>query len=71
MYALMLAQCPVCKNGFACNPLRVPSLRINGEKEGICKDCFEFRQQYREANDLPRETYAADAYSPVNAEELP
>ena len=70
MFAYMFTQCPCCHCGFACNPIRVPSITIDGVRVAICKNCFEFRQKYREANDLPRETYAADAYEPVNMEEV-
>jgi hypothetical protein len=40
-YMSLIAECVRCNRVFTCNPDLVPSVRINGVKEPICKDCIE------------------------------
>ena len=40
-YMLLIATCCNCKGTFTCNPDLVPSLKINGVKEPLCRPCTE------------------------------
>ena len=40
-YYVLMAVCAACGRSFTCNPHRVPSLRIRGEREAICRSCAE------------------------------
>jgi len=69
-YALVLARCLVCKRQFSMNPVRVPSFKVDGVKEPICKPCIEFINEKRiEAGTEPF-IIAPDAYEACHEEEL-
>lgn len=40
-YMMLMATCCNCKQSMTCNPDLVPSLRINGVKEPLCRACAE------------------------------
>lgn len=69
-YAMMFAPCIGCGKSFGFNPNKVPSIRVDGVRQPVCRECFERRQQYREAHGLPREPLNPDAYEPCPEEEL-
>jgi hypothetical protein len=46
-YMLCTATCVNCKNLFSFNPDLVPSVRVNGVKEPICKTCVEWANPKR------------------------
>jgi hypothetical protein len=71
MYALLFAQCASCKRVFGCNPLRVPSIRVNGVREPVCKECVTSANPKRKAMGLEEFTIHPDAYEPVDEQELP
>ena len=59
-----------CSRLFSYNPMRVPSVRINGIREPICRDCVKLVNPRRIANGLgPIEPWS-DAYDPCPEEEL-
>ena len=62
MYATCFAACFGCKRIFGFNPLRVPSIPINGVREPICRDCVERANPERERNGLARIEPLPDAY---------
>lgn len=51
-YMLAFGQCCVCNAVFTFNPERVPSLRIRGNREPICRDCIERANQLRQEKGL-------------------
>jgi hypothetical protein len=69
-YALVFGSCISCMRTFGFNPLRVPSIRVNGEKEPVCRECIERANPLRKKNGLPEFTIHPEAYEPVNENEL-
>ncbi len=69
-YVMMVAGCATCGRVFSFNPVRVPSIRINGTKEPVCKDCIDRANPLRIAKGLPPITIQPGAYDPGPEEEL-
>lgn len=69
-YALAMGACIGCGRMFAFNPVRVPSIRVNGSREPICADCVARANPLRIANGLEPIVPAPDAYEGVPEEEL-
>jgi hypothetical protein len=42
-----ISPCLVCRNAFSYNPELVPSLRVNGVRQPICRDCIELANKMR------------------------
>jgi len=61
-FAFCMGGCCICKVTFNFNPDRVPSIRINGEKEPICRACHADINKLRESKGLPTFPLAQDAY---------
>lgn len=40
-YMSVIADCIACGRKISCNPNFVPSIRVNGIKEPLCKNCFK------------------------------
>ena len=73
MYALVYSPCVSCGIAFGYNPNRVPSIRIEGVRQAVCKNCIEAENIRRKSlNDpeMPLLTYHQDAYSPIPESEL-
>jgi hypothetical protein len=70
-YAFVTSACIGCGNLFSYNPLRVPSIRIKGEREPICRACVERVNPVRIKNGLDPIVPAPDAYDPIDESELP
>ena len=78
MYALVYSPCASCGKAFGYNPHRVPSIRIDGVRQPVCKDCIEAENLKRQINidigqtdpDMPLLTYHPDAYEPIPEEEM-
>lgn len=64
-YMIAMGACATCGKIISFNPERVPSVRINGVKEPVCRTCIE-RENARRAplNDpkLPPLTIMPGAY---------
>jgi hypothetical protein len=56
--------CWSCKRLFMFSAERVPSLRVNGEREPICQACVTAANPRRIANGLPPITVLPGAYEP-------
>jgi len=69
-YAICTSSCYDCKRLFSYNPLRVPSLRINGIKEPFCQDCISRANVTRKAKGLDPLVPHPDAYLPCDEGEL-
>ena len=70
--AFMIAPCLVCKQPFTFNPIRVPSLRVKGVKEPICKGCHEVLNEMRiEKGVPPFPEPHPDAYKACDEMDLP
>ena len=40
-YAIVLGFCCSCHKHIEFNPHKVPSIRVNGEREPLCRECAE------------------------------
>lgn len=61
-YMFVLGDCVRCHQRFTFNADAVPSVRINGEREPICRECFESLNRIRESRGEQRIALRADAY---------
>lgn len=68
--ALCYGACYGCGQLFGFNPVKVPSLRVNGVKEPFCLACIERANPKRVANGLAPIVPAPDAYEPCEESEL-
>jgi hypothetical protein len=69
-YALLHAPCFGCGRIFASNPMRVPSIRVNGDRKPVCRDCVEAANPRRIANGLDPIVPLPGAYEPCPEEDL-
>lgn len=70
-YAICTGPCICCKRIFSYNPHRVPSSSaITGKREAICLECVHQINVKRINNGLPPIVVAADAYEPIDEQEL-
>ncbi len=67
-YYTVTAPCCNCKNIFSFHPNKVPSIRINGIREPICKTCVDRSNVERKEKGMPLITYTSDAYQVVHDE---
>jgi hypothetical protein len=65
-----MGTCIGCKRIFNFNPVRVPSITINGSKEPICANCVERVNPMRIKNGLQPIVPAVDAYDACDEGEL-
>jgi len=65
------AACAGCGQLFTFNPVRVPSIRIGGERQPICRDCIERVNPIRMRNGLDPIVPEPDAYTGCDEAELP
>ena len=69
-YAQAWGPCIGCRRVFGFNPVRVPSITINGNREPICRDCVARVNPMRVANGLPPIEPFPDAYDGCDESEL-
>lgn len=69
-YAICHSYCYACRRLFAFNPVRVPSVVVDGERQPICAACVERANPNRIANGLAPIVPAPDAYEPCDESEL-
>jgi hypothetical protein len=69
-YVTAMGSCIGCKRLFSFNPVRVPSITINGSREPICRDCVERVNPTRIKNGLPPIVPHDDAYDACDESEL-
>lgn len=62
--------CAGCRQVFFYNPVRVPSIRINGVREPICRACVERVNPRRIANGLAPIVPLPGAYDACDESEL-
>lgn len=67
-YMFCTAECVRCRALFTFNPLRVPSVVVNGTREPICKSCVEWANTERAKLGLPLFPVLPDAYEPVECD---
>jgi len=69
-YAFVMSACFSCKTPFSYNPHRVPSIRVNGEREPICEACILAINPLRIEKGLEPFAVHPDAYKAIREEEL-
>ena len=69
-YAYAMGTCSICKNTFAFNPLKVPSIRINGTREPVCQNCINAANLIRIKNGLDPIVPLPGAYDACDEGEL-
>lgn len=69
-YAFATSPCFGCGAVFSYNPVRVPSIRINGSREPVCRACVERVNPMRVKNGLEPIVVLPDAYEPCEEGEL-
>lgn len=58
--------CCACGTPIVFNPHRVPSIRINGEKEPLCRSCFaQWNEIHRISKGLDPVPLDPEAYDPA------
>jgi len=60
-YMMLICECAACRRPISCNPEKVPSIRINGVREPICRACAE---RWSEIHNTPVSIHP-DAYEPT------
>jgi len=70
-YVMAMGHCILCHQVFSFNPLRVPSLRVNGTRYPVCEGCVAARiNPARRKQGLEDLVVADDAYEAIPEEEL-
>jgi len=68
-YVMLTANCCNCQRFFMSNPDFVPSIRINGVKEPLCRDCFDkWNELHRTSKGLEPVELNPEAYSPLECD---
>ena len=70
-YAIAFGPCIRCKRVFGFNPHKVPSTSaVTGQREPICRDCFEQLNLRRGKLGLEPWVLPENAYEPIDEHEL-
>lgn len=69
-YVFCAGQCISCGRTFSFNPVRVPSVRINGNREPVCESCIIRANPLRIKRGLEPVEILPGAYEPVPEHEL-
>jgi hypothetical protein len=69
-WVLGTSPCIGCGQIFSYNPMRVPSVTINGDRKPICQACVVRVNPRRIANGLPPIEPLPDAYEGCHESEL-
>jgi len=63
-YLFILTPCYACNRPFTCAPDLVPSIRIDGIKHAICKNCMDLANAKRKGMGLAPHPILPGAYEP-------
>mgnify|MGYP000258131711 CR=1 FL=1 len=69
-YVLAYGNCINCGTLFSFNPAKVPSIRVDGVREPVCRTCIEQANEVRRAAGITELTILPDAYEPCEENEL-
>ena len=69
-YVFAMSPCFACGRVFSYNPHKVPSIRIQGVKQPVCRACVERVNPMRTANGMPEIVPDPEAYEMIPEEEL-
>jgi hypothetical protein len=63
-YMLCYGCCVNCHQPFSFNPERVPSVRVQGVREPVCRNCIEHANRIRKERGLEEFSIMPGAYEP-------
>ena len=69
-YVFVAGSCYCCNKLITFHPNKVPSIRVNGKREPVCRDCIARANVERVKNGLPAFEIPAGAYEPAPEEEV-
>lgn len=69
-WVTMHAACYCCKQPFEFHPNKVPSIRVGGVREPVCRTCVERANPQRIANGLPPIEILPGAYEGADESEI-
>lgn len=69
-YVTCYGPCAACYRIFAFNPNSVPSVRVHGQREPICRSCIEWANTKRKLEGKALIEILPDAYEPLDEYEL-
>ena len=69
-YVLMTSACISCGNIVTYNPMKVPSVRVNGKREPLCRTCADRLNDEFEKRGKERVPIQPDAYEACPEEEM-
>ena len=69
-YVMVAALCCSCGQLVIFNPNKVPSVRIRGEKQPLCKKCVDLVNEKRKLIKMPLFKIDPEAYEPANEDEI-
>ena len=69
-YALMIGSCINCKARISFNPMKVPSIKVEGAREPLCIDCANYLNKLKEDSGQQAVPIQPDAYQACKEEEL-
>jgi len=69
-YVMAMGNCIACNRVIAFNPNKVPSVRVKGKREPVCRQCIERANPQRKAQGMDEFVIHPDAYEPMSEEEL-
>jgi hypothetical protein len=69
-FVICYGTCVNCHRQFSFNPNKVPSVRVDGVREPVCRSCMQQANARRVALDLPPHPIEPDAYEPLPEGEL-
>ena len=64
-FMLVTGACVACRAVFSFNPNHVPSIRVKGERQPVCRPCIESANARREKVGLAAFPILPDAYEPA------
>lgn len=66
MFLFVFGTCVACRTPITFNPDKVPSIRVNGEREPLCLSCHgRWNQIHRVSKGLKPIPVEPDAYEPA------
>ena len=69
-YATVMSECCGCHKVMTYNPHKVPSMRVNGVREPVCRTCIETANPKRIKAGLEPFVIQPGAYDAINEMEL-
>jgi len=71
MPATLICHCINCGTPMTCNPVKVPSITVNGSREPLCEVCFnKWNVIHRTSKGLPPVALDPEAYTACHESEL-